>query len=108
MQNLEKRSNADFNLNLHPRQNAQSTSLSGTNGETGTEGKQTGTDENQTIKDGTGPFSEHDGWSGSQASDDIAVDFGEDPIEKTRQTRRGIVHTQRVLPDRAQMEEIRE
>jgi len=83
---------------MHPRQNAQSTQLSGTNGETGTEGKQTGSDANQTH--GIGPFSDDDGLSGSQGSEDIAVEFAEDPIEKTRLNRRGNANTQRCLPDR--------
>ena len=34
--------------------------------------------------------------------------FAEDPIEKTRLNRRGNANTQRCLPDRAQLEEIRE
>jgi len=61
---------------------AQSTSLSNTNGETGTEGKRTGTDENNTNKEGVGPFSDTDGMSDS--SENVAVEFAEDPIEKTR------------------------
>ena len=78
----------DFNLNLHPQQVNQSTSLSkNTNDHTGTEGKRTGTDENNTNKDeGFGPFSDAERMSDS--SDNVAVEFAEDPIEKTRHYRR--------------------
>jgi len=63
--------------------------MSNTNGETGTEGKRTGTDENNTNQEGLGAFSDDD-LSGS-GSDNIAVEFAEDPIEKTRQqNRRGL------------------
>lgn len=62
--------------------------MSHTNGETGTSGKVTGTDD-ITYKDGVGPFSD-DGLSGSEGSAaDAAVEFAEDPIEKTRMHRRG-------------------
>ena len=56
-------------------------------GETGTEDKVTGSDANNTNQEGMGPFS--DGLSGSGDSVDVAVEFAEDPIEKTRNNRRG-------------------
>lgn len=96
--------NPDFNLNLHPKQIAQSTSLSHTNGETGTEGKRTGTDEDNTNK---GPYSDNEGISDS--SDNPAVEFAEDPIEKTRHNRRNHnSNTNRMIPDRVELEQIRE
>jgi len=77
--------------------------MSHTNGETGTSGKVTGTDD-ITYKDGIGPFSD-DGLSGSDSAEG-AVEFAEDPIEKTRMNRRG--QTQRAIPDRAKLEDMRE
>ena len=50
----EKRN--DFNFNLHPQQVAQSTSLSHTNGGSGTA--------DNTNGEGVGPFSDDDGLSG--------------------------------------------
>ena len=92
----------EINFNLHPQQVAQSTSLSHTNGETGTSGNMNGTDDN-TNKDGLGPSSD-DGLSASEGSEDVAVEFAEDPIEKTR--RRNQPH--RAIPDRAKLEDMRE
>ena len=61
-----------------------------------------GTDDN-TNQDGTGPFSDN-GWGGSEGSEDVAVEFAVDPIEKTR--RRNQPH--RAIPDRAKLEDMRE
>ena len=77
-------------------------------GETGTEGKVTGTDDNGTHKGGVGPYSdEDDGLSGfgHEESEDVAVEFGEDPIEQTRKNRRT---NYRPIPDRARLEDLRE
>ena len=53
-----------------------------------------------------GPFSDN-GLSGSEGSEDVAVEFAEDPINKTRlNNRRGQTH--RAIPDRAKLEDMRE
>lgn len=53
-----------------------------------------------------GPFSD-DGLSGSDNSENVAVEFAEDPIEKTRMNRRDQKGA-RAIPDRAKLDEIRE
>ena len=90
---------------MRPQLNAQSASVSHTNGETGTGGQGTGTDENNTNQEDMGPFSD-DKWSASDGSDNIAVEYGEDPIEKSK-FKYGR-QPQRLIPDRAKIEEMRE
>lgn len=43
-----------------------------------------------------------------EESEDIAVEFAEDPIEKSRRHRPNHPHTQRAIPDRAKLEDMRE
>jgi len=45
----------------------------------------------------------------SDSSGNVAVEFAEDPIEKTRHNRRNLnSNANRVIPDRVHLEEIRE
>lgn len=70
----------------------------------------TGTDENNTNMDGgVGPFSEDYAGLSGEESEDAAVEFAEDPIEKTRQNKRNYnAQPSREIPDRNRLEEIRE
>ena len=79
-----------------------------TNGESGTEGKRTGSGENNTYKEDMGAFSDDQGFSGMEESEDIAIEFAEDPIEKNKQNHKNRGNNQRAIPDRARLEDLRE
>jgi hypothetical protein len=43
-----------------------------------------------------------------EESEDVAVEFAEDPIEKNKQNQRNRGNNSRAIPDRAKLEDLRE